>query len=99
MLFEGDIIAAAREDFSFGPADFPLAGDYFYNVNSAVFDDEEVEGDEGFILYFEFDRDEINSDDYSRLDLGTGAILVTIEDDDSESGCCIKISQSFCQLL
>ena len=83
LLTQGDIISAARMDYSFGPSpDFPQAGDYIYTVNSAIIDDQRLERDEGFILYFEFDRDEINSDDYSRLDIGTGAILVTIEDDE-----------------
>ena len=61
-----------------------LAADFIYNVASAVIDDEEVEGDEGFILYFAFNQSQINPDDYSRLEYGTGAILITINDNDSK---------------
>ena len=53
-----------------------------YDLSIAVPEDDEFEGDEGFILYFEFDREEINSDDYGRLDTGTRTILVTITDND-----------------
>ena len=62
-----------------------LAADYIYNVASAVIDDEEVEEDEGFILYFDFDESQINPADYSRLQTGTRAVLVTITNDDGES--------------
>ena len=44
----------------------------------------DVEGDEGFILYFNFTESEIDPADYSRLETGTRTILVTIQDDDSE---------------
>lgn len=71
-------------NFSFGPAERPLAADYIYNVSTAVINDGEAEGDEGFILYFEFDESQINPDDFRRLDTGTRTILVTITDDDSE---------------
>ena len=62
-----------------------LAADYIYNVASAVIDDEDVEEDEGFILYFDFDESQINPADYSRLQTGTRAVLVTITNDDGES--------------
>ena len=59
-----------------------MAADFIYNVSSAVIDDDELENDEGFILYFAFNRSVINPVDLARLNVGTGAILVTIEDDD-----------------
>ena len=61
-----------------------LAADYIYNVASAVIDDEDVEEDEGFVLYFDFDESQINPADYSRLQTGTRAVLVTITNDDGE---------------
>ena len=55
-----------------------------YNVLNAVNDDIDVEGDEAFILYFNFTESEIDSADLSRLEAGNRTILVTIQDDDSE---------------
>ena len=53
-----------------------------YVYNALLQDDTEDESVEGFILYFEFDENQINSDDYDRLNRGTGAILVNIIDND-----------------
>ena len=61
-----------------------MAADFIYDVTTAVIDDMDVEGDEGFILYFKFNESEINPADFSRLETGTRTILVTIQDDDSE---------------
>ena len=69
-------------DSRFGPFLSTVAADFIYNVSSAVIDDDELENDEGFILYFAFNRSVINPVDLARLNVGTGAILVTIEDDD-----------------
>ena len=69
-----------------------MAVDFLYNVSSAVVDDGERETDEGFILYFDFDEDEANPDDLSRLRFGTGAILITIRDDDGNAHCEITCS-------
>ena len=69
-------------DGEFPATQFPLAADLLYDVNRAVIDDDEREMDEGFILYFVFNESAINPEDFSRLSIGTGAILVTIEDDD-----------------
>ena len=83
-MIEGDINPSARLDLSFGPTEFLLAGDFIYNTSAAVINDRELEGVEGFILYFELDRDEIDPDDYRRLEAGSRTILVTIRDDDSK---------------
>ena len=83
-LFADDISVAGRLDLSFGPVDAPVAADFIYDVATAVVDDMDVEGDEGFILYFKFNESEIDPADFSRLVTGTGTILVTIQDDDSE---------------
>jgi hypothetical protein len=80
---DGDISAAGRLDLSFGPTAFPLTADFMYNVLNAVNDDIDVEGDEAFILYFNFTESEIDSADLSRLEAGNRTILVTIQDDDT----------------
>lgn len=53
-----------------------------YDVNIALQDDDDFEGNEGFILYFDFDQNEINPADFGRLETGTKTILVTIVDSD-----------------
>ena len=53
-----------------------------YDIQFTVQDDSVFEGDEGFILYFEFNEANIDSGDFSRLETGTRAILVTITDND-----------------
>jgi len=68
--------------FVFGASPAPIAADYLYNLGGLTFDDQEVEGDEGFILYFDFDQTAIHPDDYSRLQIGNGATLVRITDND-----------------
>ena len=82
--FTGDISAAGKSDLSFGPNEVPAAADFTYNVARAIIDDMDAEGDEGFILYFNFTESEIDPADYSRLETGTRTILVTIQDDDSK---------------
>lgn len=54
-----------------------------YELSISLPDDDVFEEDEGFILYFEFDENEINADDFSRLNTGTKTILVTISDNDA----------------
>lgn len=58
-----------------------------YNMSITVQDDDKLEGDEGFILYFEFDESQINPDDFRRLETGTRTILVTIKDNDACKRC------------
>ena len=55
---------------------------YEYDLGDIVFDDQEEEEEEGFILYFDFDQTAIHPDDYSRLQIGNGTILVRITDND-----------------
>ena len=55
---------------------------YVLALYGIAVDDQEVEGDEGFILYFEFYQTLIHPDDYSRLQIGNAAILVIIDDND-----------------
>ena len=80
----GDISVAGRLESGFGPNKVPAAADFIYDVTDAIIDDNDVEGDEGFILYFKFNESEIDPMDYSRLVTGTRTILVTIQDDDGE---------------
>ena len=54
-----------------------------YSFEFRVTNDLEVEEEEGFIVYFDFDESEISADDYSRLDTGIGALLISISDDDT----------------
>ena len=61
-----------------------LEADYTYDVASAIVDDADVEEDEGFVLYFNFNGSQFNSDDYSRLRTGIRTILVIITNDDGE---------------
>ena len=84
-------------DGEFGPAPVPLAADFIFNVNGAITDDATPEGDEGFILYFEFDEDDIDPADFSRLNVGVGAILITIWDDDSECTLPFSNNRLWCQ--
>lgn len=53
-----------------------------YDIMFSVQEDNVFEGDEGFILYFEFNEVSIDAEDFSRLETGTRAILVTITDND-----------------
>ena len=82
ILNEGDISSYGRLDSSFGPFGSLVAADYIYNVSSAIVDDDELEEDEGFILYFDFNDDRNNPSDLDRLKAGNRSILVTIIDDD-----------------
>ena len=79
-----DVSAAGRLDLSFGPTALSLTTDFVYDVVSAVNNNGEVEADEGFILYFNFNESEIDPIDLTRLEAGNRTILVTILDDDSE---------------
>ena len=79
-----DVSAAGRLDLSFGPTALSLTTDFVYDVVSAVNNNGEVEADEGFILYFNFNESEIEPIDLTRLEAGNRTILVTILDDDSE---------------
>ena len=54
-----------------------------YNFEFRLVNDVEAEEDEGFIVYFNFDESGASSEDYNRLDIGTGALLITISDDDT----------------
>ena len=58
-----------------------LAGFITYELAAAVRDDASVEGDEGFILYVQYDE---NNNPRDTIVAGNRAILVTIEDNDGE---------------
>ena len=79
---KGDITLSGTYNTSFGPTEFLLAADFIYDVSSAVVDDDEFEGDEGFILYFDFSDPRNSPFDLARLQAGNRSILVTILDDD-----------------
>ena len=49
-------------------------------MSSIIVDDDELEEDEGFILYFDFSDDRNNPEDLDQLIAGNRAILVTIRD-------------------
>ena len=84
LLIVDDISPSGRLDTNFGPFDQLVAADYIYDVSSSVVDDAGLEGDEGFILYFDFSDSSNNPSDLARLEAGNRAILVTILDDDGE---------------
>lgn len=56
--------------------------DYIYDVGARVVDDEVEEEVEGFVLFVNFDENQIERDDFSRLNSGSGAVLVQIIDND-----------------
>ena len=53
-------------------------------MSSAIVDDDEIEKDEGFILYFDFNDDRNNPSDLNRLVAGNRSILVTIIEDEGK---------------
>ena len=53
-----------------------------YDVTISIMEDDVFEDDEGFILYFQFNENEINPTDFSRLETDTRTILVVITDND-----------------
>ena len=77
---EGDISLSGRTDFVFRRTDFPIGFGSFYNVSSVIVDDDELEEDEGFILYFDISDNRNNPLDLDRLRAGNRSILVTIID-------------------
>ena len=53
---------------------------YEYTLSGAVVDDEEPEGEEGFILIYSFNPTAIDPIDYRRLQIGHAATLIKIAD-------------------
>ena len=83
-LFTDDILSSGRFTFEYGPTDVSQAGTLAYNLSSVIRDDNEIEPNEGFILYLEIDEDNNPSDNFD-FQAGSGAILVIINDNDGES--------------
>ena len=79
-LCTGDFDASYSESFTFTASQDMITTNY--DISLSVPEDEVFEGNEGFVLYFVFDEGSINAGDYSRLETGTRAILVTITDND-----------------
>ena len=78
-----DVIIVSSGDFTLPGFNFVfrnsstvLATDYVFGLCGVAVDDQE----KGFILYFDFDQSAIHPDDYSRLQIGNAAILITITD-------------------
>ena len=82
MLFvlAGDFDASYSESFTFSASQETITTNY--DISFTVSEDEVFEGNEGFVLYFVFNKASIDSGDYSRLETGTRTILVTITDND-----------------
>ena len=53
-----------------------------YDIGSKVVDDQEMENEEGFILYYNFNRSAINPSDYSRLQIRNASTLIRVIDND-----------------
>ena len=53
-----------------------------YDIGVNVVDDQEMETEEGFILYYTFNQSAINPSDYSRLQIRNGSTLIRIIDND-----------------
>ena len=87
-----DFDGNAQSSFNFVTSSEAITTEY--DVGSLVIDDDSLEQEEGFVLYFDFDQSQISIDDYSRLQTGTRAILVTITDNDA----CKRIYQSLYSL-
>ena len=80
-MFSGDF-SLPGFNFVFRNSSSLLAADYVYGLCGIAVDDQEVEKEEGFILYFDFDQTAIHPDDYSRLQIGNAAMLIRITDND-----------------
>ena len=80
MCFAGDFDSSYSESFTFTASQEMITTNY--DISFTVPEDEVFEGNEGFILFFVFDESSIDSGDFSRLETGTRAILVTITDND-----------------
>ena len=80
VLNEGDIHSDGSFISSYEPNDFPRV-DYLYNVTTAFEDDDELEEDEGFILYFDFDDVRNDQFNFDQLEAGDRAVLVTVRSD------------------